>query len=501
MQSRLLVAFLTLPACFVHVVRFDAHPPSSFASLPLHGVEAQRHAFIRQNEPVAPSSSGKFVTFSKRQALPNSLIYCNRPHATAATIPATLLHAAFGQFLDDCERHEITAADNSFAQELSIVMSDFYVHENVRADTIRGVFSKWGLPFIVSHTSNGYVTDGDMSVNGCRYAIAEFKNEVGSTGAEPYCQANLYYLDATRKYATMMGCWPCIIVLLFGPYLAFAGATWNLRPVVQTLSCPLQMHYHPTDTDMRTRVARHLGALQKVTRTLEEYYRGLTTPIHPASSRLQTQLFPHPTYFTPLQYSHQQDFDQQHFEYSSQPFQHKLIFFGKLSNQQPICIKFVRQYSKDAHWLCASVGCAPTLHGFEAIPGGWFMVVMDRLSGEYVELHEIIATAPPLDSIRKALTQLHQKGYVHGDIRTTNIMVSRSDPKKFMLIDFDWAGKIGEVLYPMNVYRGKKLWRPVSAVDGCPITADHDMDMLDHIAGQYLERRADIGMDMDVGTL
>ncbi|KAF9235048.1 hypothetical protein BU15DRAFT_51885 [Melanogaster broomeanus] len=481
MQSRLLVAFLTLPACFVHIVRFDAHPPSSFGSLPLHGVEAQRHTFIRQNAPVAPSSSGKAKTFFERQALPDNLIYCNRPRATAATIPATLLHAAFGQFLDDCERHEITAADNSFAQELSIAMSDFYVDEKVRADTVRGVFSKWGLPFTVSHTLNGYVTDGEMSVNDYRYAIAEFKNEVGSTGAEPYCQANLYYLDATREYATMTGCWPCIIVLLFGPYLAFAGATWNLRPVVQTLSCTLQMHYHPTDTDMRTRVARHLAALQKVTRTLERYYRGLTTGIHPASSRLQTQLFPHPTYFTSLQDSRQQDF-----EYSSQPFQDKLIFFGKLSNQQPICIKFVRQYSKDAHCLCASLGCAPILRGFEAIPGGWFMVVMDRLSGEYVELHKIIATAPPLDSIRKALARLHQKGYVHGDIRTTNIMMSRSDPKIFMLVDFDWAGKIGEVLYPMNVNRGPKLWRPESAVDGRPIMGDHDNAMLDDIAGQYL---------------
>ncbi|KIJ63840.1 hypothetical protein HYDPIDRAFT_67875, partial [Hydnomerulius pinastri MD-312] len=56
-----------------------------------------------------------------------------------------------------------------------------------------------------------------------------------------------------------------------------------------------------------------------------------------------------------------------------------------------------------------------------------------------------------IETIRATLTRLHQKGYVHGDVRDTNIMVSRSNKAKFMLVDFDWAGKIGEVRYPMNV--------------------------------------------------
>ena len=42
-----------------------------------------------------------------------------------------------------------------------------------------------------------------------------------------------------------------------------------------------------------------------------------------------------------------------------------------------ICIKFVHQYSAEAHNHCANQGYAPRLHSCELIPGGWLMVVMD----------------------------------------------------------------------------------------------------------------------------
>ena len=48
-------------------------------------------------------------------------------------------------------------------------------------------------------------------------------------------------------------------------------------------------------------------------------------------------------------------------------------------------------------------------------------------------------------------TLLHQVGYVYGDLRDTNLMVRKDGQSGFMLVDFDWAGKFGEVCYPMNV--------------------------------------------------
>ena len=94
------------------------------------------------------------------------------------------------------------------------------------------------------------------------------------------------------------------------------------------------------------------------------------------------------------------------------------------------------------HW---DIRRLSTLHGFEKILGG---VVIDKPPNEYT-------TA--ISDTRKHLRLLYQRGYVHGDIRDTDIMVPRSDKMKFMMVNFEWARKNGEVRYPMNVNKGPKL--------------------------------------------
>ncbi|KAG2125665.1 hypothetical protein DEU56DRAFT_715527, partial [Suillus clintonianus] len=81
-------------------------------------------------------------------------------------------------------------------------------------------------------------------------------------------------------------------------------------------------------------------------------------------------------------------------------------------------------------------------------------------------------------ALATGLQSLHQEGYVHGDIRDMNVMVKRDRSTGFKLVDFDWSGKIGEIRYPMNVYRGGRLWRPDGADDGQLILAEHDVQML-----------------------
>ena len=39
----------------------------------------------------------------------------------------------------------------------------------------------------------------------------------------------------------------------------------------------------------------------------------------------------------------------------------------------------MRHYSKDVHVFCASKGFAPILNGFQKLPGGWWMVVMETI--------------------------------------------------------------------------------------------------------------------------
>jgi len=57
-------------------------------------------------------------------------------------------------------------------------------------------------------------------------------------------------------------------------------------------------------------------------------------------------------------------------------------------------------------------------------------------------------------------------------------MVKKDGVEGFKLVDFDWSGRIDQVRYPMNVYRGSRLWRPPGAEDGELIQAEHDIEML-----------------------
>ena len=79
------------------------------------------------------------------------------------------------------------------------------------------------------------------------------------------------------------------------------------------------------------------------------------------------------------------------------------------------------------------------------------------------------------------MEELHEAGFVHVDIRNTNIMVKRSGlDGSFYPVDFDWSGRIKEVRYPIgaNVTTVK---RPHGVVGGELIIAQYDLDSLDYI--------------------
>ncbi|KAM6501181.1 hypothetical protein JOM56_004195 [Amanita muscaria] len=424
-----------------------------------------RTKFLHESRPMEPSTAGEPNGFSKRQENPDQMIYCNRPRDAFAPIPVMLLHPIFGQFIDDCENYKPTEKDNAFVLELSTAMSKFYLDEAKRADSVRQLFTeKYDIDFVQTVIEG--ITDGDIgrtNRRNLRFAIIDFKNDVGSKGAEPLLQSIHYYLESNRRRAPEMpsSVLPCMILMVFGPYMCFVGAAWMDRPVSQVLSSILPFYFDFSDTRLRAMAARHLGAFKKAIRSLQDYYH------NDLSRKHITSLV---------------DSSEHHFKYVKQHEHHRLFFFGKLSDGRGICIKFTHDYSPAVHSLCASKGFAPKLLGFEGLPGGWWMVVMEHINENYMQFHDLEShhRSSVLEYLKQFLTFLHANGFVHGDIRDTNIMVPRSGEPHFFLIDFDWAGRIGEVRYPMNVNR-KGIWRPDGARDGELITAEHDDEMLQHL--------------------
>jgi hypothetical protein len=99
------------------------------------------------------------------------------------------------------------------------------------------------------------------------------------------------------------------------------------------------------------------------------------------------------------------------------------VFIGNLPDGSRICIKFARQYSMTVHDFCAPKGFAPALLGFDQLPGGWLMVVMQAIDDVYQEITAEHRSA--IDHIRAEPTTLHQAGYAHGDIRDADVMVRK----------------------------------------------------------------------------
>lgn len=171
-----------------------------------------------------------------------------------------------------------------------------------------------------------------------------------------------------------------------------------------------------------------------------------------------------------------------YFTYQGRLENDKLLFSATTNERENIIIKFTKRYSENAHRHCSGQGAAPRLYAFNALPGGWFMVVMENLSSSHKLVHQHDQISSEMsDALQKAVGILHDGNFVHGDVRDVNLMVpEEGGVGNFMILDFDWAGFEGEVRYPAYV-NIVGVSRPKGAIDGELITKQHDLDMLDRI--------------------
>jgi hypothetical protein len=235
---------------------------------------------------------------------------------------------------------------------------------------------------------------------------------------------------------------------------------------------------------MQAMAARTFGALKIATEKLTKLY---SQPIPRLEAKGVSLGCPYPRSYTHSSGQvHEFSYDE------TQNLRDRLIFFGETVGDaaaRKICIKFVRYYSREAHDFCTRKGHAPELIAYEPLAGGWNMVIMDVLDidngclaqrpGSYRPLSTtaVLDRLPLKEAITSLIEELHNYngGYVHGDLRDTNLFVG--DNQDFMLLDFDWAGPIEKARYPIHVNRND-IRRPDGALDGEKIVAKHDLDML-----------------------
>lgn len=145
------------------------------------------------------------------------------------------------------------------------------------------------------------------------------------------------------------------------------------------------------------------------------------------------------------------------------------------SDDRDVVVKFSRTYGTDAHRACAGAGFAPELIHEETLPGGWTVVVMERIKPPFRIMDEL--SDEERKALRPALTEavseLHKAGFVHGDIRRANIF-GDLETRSVRIVDWDRAGREGDVRYPLLA-----IPRSVGVQALEPILKEHDMASLE----------------------
>jgi hypothetical protein len=440
---------------------------------------------------------------------PNHAICCNRPFEMT-TIPLVLLHEAFGLFKDRClQRPSGTAM--ACLTELALTACKWYRNETERRDVILNVLSEHlNLAFHPEKVpQTEYTTDGNLIVIVMPPAARECKNEAGHA----LNQIILYYSnylklahDRPQHFYNFDTRFPCILLvdmgvsaplstsqllmIYAGPHFAFYGAVWDGERVrVESLIRPLDLATHWMESESRSEMASSFDALMLAVNNIQAHYEKIKAEAHatpapkPYNQRLQkSRKFPFVT-------SYIDGGQETTFTYVERLDEQKLLFsaFVNGGQQDGNCIvKFTQRYSEAAHLCLASYNSAPTLRHCNRISTTWTAVVMDRST--YTTLYGLCLTEDQQEKVRRkvgeTLQVLHDAGFVHGDLRDTNILIDLdsldSNDVRIHFVDFDWAGRIGEAKYPDDINR-ITVRRPEGIEGGKLITMEHDKAMLSYL--------------------
>ena len=165
-----------------------------------------------------------------------------------------------------------------------------------------------------------------------------------------------------------------------------------------------------------------------------------------------------------------------------------ITFLAETLAEEPrqIVVKFVERYCPDAHTLLAAANMAPALYYYGKVGvqdddpsySGFKMVIT-----EYIEpsvAYDQALSNSIVDRTKYALQILHDNGYVYGDLRRSNILVTKEEQVK--LVNFEMTGLDGKDRYPLGI---SPLVEWPDGVEGLSVMKiEHDVDMLNKMLAE-----------------
>ena len=272
-------------------------------------------------------------------------------------------------------------------------------------------------------------------------------------------------------------CCPTFLIAVGGPWLTIIGGVMTEYAIFQRLTDYIWLGSKSvSDESHHYRLARIMHALERGMDRLKSYYE-----LWDRKDGAEVSLSFEPSINAYLDQSGQLV----KFKYISKTEANPacVTFLAKTLAEEPrqIVVKFVERYCPDAHALLAAACMAPALYYYgkagvqdgDPSYSGFKMVIT-----EYIERSAVYDDQALPDSIidrtKCVLQKLHDNGYVYGDLRRANILVTKEEQVK--LVNFEMTGLDGKDCYPLGI---SPLVEWPDGVEGLSVMKiEHDFDML-----------------------
>jgi serine/threonine protein kinase len=333
--------------------------------------------------------------------------------------------------------------------------------EEKRALEFTSIIQELGKNFLLETLSGlHYRTDRTVVVNGFHIVSWELKNEFYTSRTCPVSQNNAYFVHLQKERRERDRS-PMLLVNVVGcHHLQVFGATWNGERCmcVDPLYPPISLLFVPRDPAKGvSKLAKLLSVIDKTMNELVvEYYH------KPIEERERYNRGP---YWT----------DNGHLEYEKRLTRSVVWLLEGTYDEQQVVVKFVRShYGEAVHKLLGDSGFAPKLVCCQSLPGGWYAVVMEKLDGKHIDTDSINDRVK--QSLKGAVNLMHEKNYVHGDLRSQNILIVNDTVR---ILDFDWADTEDTAEYPPELNMSSYCnWHP-DVEPGGKILKSHDIYQID----------------------